>query len=87
MPEALACFFVICFSLAFVVYARVQGGRASIREPAVELRRAEQHIAWLKERLDRARRERWEAGMVASLESQLAEERAGRDRVAALASA
>jgi hypothetical protein len=87
MPEALACFFVISFSLSFIVYARVQGGKASLRAPEVELRRAEQHIAWLEERMERARRERWEPEMVATLEAQLADERAGRDRAAALVSA
>jgi hypothetical protein len=85
MPEALACFFVISFSLAFIGYARVQGAAAARREPEVELRRAEQHIAWLGERLGRARRERWDARMIASLETQLAREQAGRDQVAALA--
>ena len=85
MPEALACFFVISFSLGFIVYARVQGAAAARREPEVERRRADQHIAWLEERIGRARREGWDEGMISTLEGQLAGERAVRERAAAQA--
>ena len=61
----------------------MQGSHASRRPPEAERLRAEQHIAWLEERLRRARRERWDAGMTAALEAQLPVERRGREGMAA----
>lgn len=43
------------------------------RDPREDYRQLERHAAWLEQRLDLARRERWNPEMIASLSRQLGE--------------
>jgi hypothetical protein len=55
---------------AWLAAWRQTSGRAR-RNPREEYRQRQRHAAWLEQRLDQARRERWDPEMIATLSNQL----------------
>jgi hypothetical protein len=82
MPEAFAVATVFVVSLAAWI-----GAWAHVRNPAnhnvrAEISRLRQHAEWLQDRLDLAEREKWGAGMVAGISSELTTTVAALERAA-----
>jgi len=71
MPEAIAVLFVSFVSVGVYIYAHVQARDPSKRDPVEESKMTEQKIAWLQERLERAKKEKWDQHMIVSLTDQL----------------
>jgi hypothetical protein len=70
MPEALAVIVIFAVSAAVYVGALIQGRRRVV-DQAAERDRAIVQQEWLTQRLALARRENWDARMVADIERQL----------------
>jgi hypothetical protein len=72
MPGALPILaFVILVALVCWVAAWTHTRNAANHDPREDYRRLQRHAAWLEQRLDVARRERWGPEMIASLSRQL----------------
>jgi hypothetical protein len=73
MPEALAIIVVFATCALIYVVARFQSRNPAKVDAAAELERLLLHEAWLRDRLSRAERERWDQKMVASITQELRE--------------
>lgn len=73
MPEAFAILFVVTLVIGGLCYAALVPDPEKKNRKA-RLERLGHHIAWLRERIEKAERERWETRMIAELRAQLAEE-------------
>ncbi len=71
MPEALAVLAVFVVAVVAWVGAWMQVRNPAQRNPREDFVQAQQHAAWLEQRLEVARRERWENHLVASLTNEL----------------
>jgi hypothetical protein len=71
MPEALAVLFVFAVCVLVYAIAWMQTRRPSAVNVRDELQRLQAQEAWLHERLQRARRERWDDAMIAGLVDEL----------------
>ena len=81
MPEALAILFILIVAGGVYLYAWVQARNPARRNAAEDQARLERHEAWLRQRLELAKRERWGADMVRSIEAELL---TTRERLAAM---
>jgi hypothetical protein len=72
MPGALPILIVaIAIGLAAWIAALVHTRNPAHHDPREDYRRLQRHAAWLEQRLDQARRERWGAAMINGLSDQL----------------
>ena len=71
MPEALAVLAVFVVAIAAWVGAWMQSRDPAQQNPREDFAQAQQQTAWLEQRLEVARREKWESHLVASLTEEL----------------
>lgn len=71
MPEALAVLLVFVVSIAIYAAAWLRGRDPSLINVTEDLERLRDHEGWLRERLHRARLERWDREMIAGLADEL----------------
>ncbi len=71
MPEALAVLAVFVVAVVAWVGAWMQARDPAQQNPREDFAQAQQHAAWLEQRLEMARRERWEQHLVVSLTHEL----------------
>lgn len=72
MPGALVILgLLIVVAIAAWIAAWCQTRDPSRNDPREEFRQLQRHAAWLEQRLDLARRERWNSDMIADLSRQL----------------
>lgn len=67
MPEALVIVLVAVVAVVVYVVLWVQSRNPALYDPRRERARLEQHLGWLEQRLELARREDWDDAMVGSL--------------------
>ena len=68
MPEALAVVFVFFVAAGIFLFSLVTAARAEATEDtSLSLQQLKQQEAWLEERLQKARQEKWDGDMVARL--------------------
>jgi hypothetical protein len=73
MPEAFAVLIVFVIAIFIYVMMWLQSRDPAFYKPKEELVRLEHQIIWLEDRLTAARRENWDAGLQASLTTQIEE--------------
>lgn len=73
MPEAFAIIAVFAISVAAYVNGLLKARDPSLRTPAREVQRLQRQAAWLEERLDQARREKWGTIMAERISGELGE--------------
>ena len=71
MPEAFAILFVMLAAAGVYVGAFFYARNPANHNPRLERDRLQNHEVWLRERLERAKRENWSGDMVASLAAEL----------------
>ncbi len=71
MPEVLAILFVLLASVGTYLFAVLQVARAGASEDVpLKLKEWRERQAWVEERLQKARAEKWDADMIGSLLTQ-----------------
>lgn len=73
MPEAFAVLLVFVIAVFIYVMMWLQSRDPAFYKPNEERVRLEHQIVWLEDRLAMARRENWDAGLHASLTTQIVE--------------
>ncbi len=73
MPEAFAILAVFAISVAAYVNGLLKARDPSLRTPVREMQRLQRQAAWLEERLDQARREKWGTMMAERISAELGE--------------
>ena len=71
MPASLFIVPAVVIGLIAWIMAYWYTRKSKADSPRDELERLRNHASWLEQRLDTARRERWDPGMIVSLSDQL----------------
>jgi hypothetical protein len=71
MPEAIAVIFVTVVSVGIYIFARVQAASSSASNPDEALDGLKQQQQWLEQRLEVAKREKWDHEMIVRISQQL----------------
>ena len=72
MPEAIAVLFVLAAAIGVYVWAALQSRHPANQYSGIDLERLRNHEAWLKQRLQLARQEKWSGDMIARITADLA---------------
>jgi len=72
MPEAFAVLFVFVVAVGVYIFAKFQTARPSAQDARENSHRLRRHHAWLRQRMEMAERERWDAGMIRAIADELA---------------
>ena len=72
MPEAFAILFVFAAFAAVWIGSWLHSRNPANHQPAENAARLRHHAAWLRQRIERARQEKWDPDMMAKLEAELA---------------
>ncbi len=84
MPEAFAVLVVFAIAIFIYVMMWLKSRDPAFYKPKEELVRLQHQMIWLEDRQAVARREHWDAGLQASLVTQIGETMRELDRVKAL---